>query len=289
MLKRAALTISLLVLPFLNDTLSCEVYLFNNPRDLCTLSDAIVVAQALFYDSEETREGEYNIIPEHQIVFETIEVLKGDRFPKYFYVNGLLIDTDEFRDSQVPYTSVRPSGRRGSCFAVEYKRKGLYLLFLTRDTKFNYWPYWGSMNPTNEQLRSLNDPWLKWIKEFINENFCSSLWDWNAGVFIQQGLEVKDLQRYFGSEFSITKDKKAITAIIEKAASTRSIDNDERKQILQETDYYISYGKNNAKKKVAFPSSGDIVIGIHGTKVIWCITCYGSSPLQRIQEIQKAP
>src|SRR5258706_3306704 len=96
------------------------------------------------------------------------EVLRGKDRPPGIALNGYLSDTDDFNDVPVPYTFVRPNGRSGSCFAFTYKQGAQFLLFLKK-TETGYTPNISPLGPNNEQLRSADDPWLKWVKEHLKE------------------------------------------------------------------------------------------------------------------------
>jgi hypothetical protein len=61
---------------------------------------------------------------------------------------------------------VRPGGRHGSCEVYIYKKDAEFLLFLRKE-EGKLTPYWASESPTNEQLRSPDDAWLKWVKEYL--------------------------------------------------------------------------------------------------------------------------
>ena len=96
--------------------------------------------------------------------------------PKTIVLNGYLNDKDDFNDSPMPYTFVRSEGRKGNCFANTYNLVGQYLLFLKRGKDFGlksignvfpYTPYWSALGPTNEQIKSGNDPWVWWVKVYL--------------------------------------------------------------------------------------------------------------------------
>ena len=106
--------------------------------------------------------------PGPQIEFKVEEVLRGKDLPPGIALNGYLNDTDDFNDVPVPYTFVRPNGRSGSCFAFMYKQGAQFLLFLKK-TETGYTSNISPLGPNNEQLRSADDPWLKWVKEHLKE------------------------------------------------------------------------------------------------------------------------
>jgi hypothetical protein len=72
---------------------------------------------------------------------------------------------DDYNERPVPYWHVRPSGS-ASCYAYGYKENAEFLLLLNeQDAKLT--PYWYPLAPTNEQLRSGDDPWLVWVRNFL--------------------------------------------------------------------------------------------------------------------------
>jgi hypothetical protein len=99
-----------------------------------------------------------------EIEFRVVETLKGENVPSAVILNGYLTEKDDFNDRPVPYDFVRPGGRGGSCSAYEYKQGAEFLLFLKKkDGKLT--THWYALAPTNEQLRSADDPWVVWVKE----------------------------------------------------------------------------------------------------------------------------
>ena len=132
-------------------------------------TDVIVRATALKYAKAP---GDPNIRttgePDSVIQFKIEEVLRGKNLPDYILLNGYLSDTDDYNETPVPYTFVRPNGRSGSCFANTYKQGAQFLLFLKKvDSK--YTPNISALGPTNEQLRSENDPWQQWVKDYLRK------------------------------------------------------------------------------------------------------------------------
>lgn len=106
--------------------------------------------------------------PPNAVALDVHEVLKGDSVPRLIIVAGTVSDTNDFDDQSVPYTGVRPEGRKGSCFAYVYKRGGQFLLLMTRDESGRFTPYWGPMQPVNEQIIGKSDPWLVWVRSEIS-------------------------------------------------------------------------------------------------------------------------
>jgi hypothetical protein len=104
-------------------------------------------------------------VPDSIVEFQVLEVIRGDASSEVT-LHGYLNELDDFNDQKPPYTFVRPGGRGGSCFANSYRQGAEYLLFLkrsaaTRELTVN----WAALAPVNEQLRSIDDPWLLWVRE----------------------------------------------------------------------------------------------------------------------------
>jgi hypothetical protein len=97
------------------------------------------------------------------VKFKVQEVLKGEKIPSTITFFGQLTDKDNYNERPVPYNGVRLA-ESGSCYAQEYKQGAEFLLFLKTDKGRITDPYWKPLAPTNEQLRSENDGWLKWVK-----------------------------------------------------------------------------------------------------------------------------
>jgi hypothetical protein len=104
-----------------------------------------------------------------QVRFAILKVLKGDLSSPVIEFNGSLADRDDRNDRPVPYDFVRPGGRRGNCFALEYRVGAEYLLFLRHGepsvaARNQLTPYWAALSPTNEQLfGGASDPWSVWV------------------------------------------------------------------------------------------------------------------------------
>jgi len=137
------------------------------PSVLITRADVIVHATALEYvKTPREKMVELDFSSNGNIRFKVEQVLKGEDIPATLTIEGLLSVVDDFNDHPVPYDMVRPGGRRGPCEVYSYKKGAEFLLFLRKeDGKLT--PYWATMSPTNEQLRSPDDAWLKWVKEYL--------------------------------------------------------------------------------------------------------------------------
>jgi hypothetical protein len=144
-----------------------------NPEILVKNTEIIVRASASGYANPPV-DGSWIRFVE----FRVEEVLKGKNVPSTFLIRGFLTEKDDFNDRPVPYDYVRPMGRGGSCSARHYKQGAEFLLFLKRhdpnEEDSQEWgevtPYWASMAATNEQLRSSDDAWLLWVKEYLRKS-----------------------------------------------------------------------------------------------------------------------
>jgi hypothetical protein len=106
-----------------------------------------------------------------QVRFSVLELLKGRLLSATIEFNGSLIDHDDRNDRPAPYDSIRPGGRHGNCFALEYRAGAEYLLLLRREEHRAYaqpnelTPYWSPLMPTNEQLfGGARDAWFVWVR-----------------------------------------------------------------------------------------------------------------------------
>jgi len=138
------------------------------PAQLSMDADVIVRATAVSYNKA-PEENRTTGMPDSTVEFRVDEVLKGENVGNTLVMNGYLNDKDDFNDRAVPYDFVRPGGRAGSCFANSYKKGAMFLLFLKRKEQ-KLTPYWAALTPTNEQLRSSDDPWLRWVKDFLQSH-----------------------------------------------------------------------------------------------------------------------
>jgi hypothetical protein len=104
-------------------------------------------------------------VPDSRIVFEVLEVIRGQGLESQIILPGYLSNEDDFNDQASPYSFVRPNGRSGSCFANTYRSGAQFLLVLKKVTDGDYTVNWYALGPVNEQLRSENDPWLLWVRQ----------------------------------------------------------------------------------------------------------------------------
>jgi len=120
-------------------------------------------AQAIYH----VRAGGY-VVPLRQLPhgqtpkvnFILLGVIKGAASKEPLQFAGVLVQRDDRNDQTAPYDFVRPAGRRGMCFATEYRAGAEYLMLIKGGT-----PYWAHLSPTNEQVFGPSDAWLKWVKQ----------------------------------------------------------------------------------------------------------------------------
>ena len=111
-----------------------------------------------------------------QVRFAILEVLKGRLSSSTIEFNGALTDRDDRNDRPVPYNFIRPGGRGGNCFALEYRAGAEYLLLLRRADQspdaqpVELTPYWAPLSPTNEQLfGGASDAWFVWVSQELRK------------------------------------------------------------------------------------------------------------------------
>jgi hypothetical protein len=107
--------------------------------------------------------------------FTVLEVLKGSVASGPLGFSGVAGTRNDPNDHPVPYSFVRPGGRRGNCFALEYWIGAEYLLLLKRTEPRspdagNLTPYWAALGPVNEQLfGGADDPWCVWVRRELGK------------------------------------------------------------------------------------------------------------------------
>jgi len=104
--------------------------------------------------------------PQSLVRFTVLEVIDSRRvtLPTVLSLRGELTSVPDFNRGTVPYTSSRPGGLRGACFAFAYQKGGEFLLLLAGTSADSLTPYWDPLRPTNEQVRGTNDPWVTWVR-----------------------------------------------------------------------------------------------------------------------------
>jgi hypothetical protein len=132
--------------------------------DMVDQADLILRVMALEYavapNPNERTTGE----PDSRIRFRVLEVIRGGAQSELI-LPGYLTDTDDFNDHSSPYRFVRPTGRRGSCFANSYRIGAQFLVLLKKRSAEEVTANWYALGPVNEQLHSASDPWLLWVTE----------------------------------------------------------------------------------------------------------------------------
>lgn len=134
---------------------ACSPGSIPTPAELVARADAIYLAKANDYVVP-LSERAPGVAP--MVEFSIVATFKGEATSSLRFA-AALTGHDDFNDENVPYSFVRPSGRRGNCYAVTYRSGAYYLLFIKSGT-----PYWAPLAPTNEQVRSRSDPWVAWVK-----------------------------------------------------------------------------------------------------------------------------
>jgi hypothetical protein len=137
-----------------------------DPEEMVTFADLIVRARAIDYNEAPASAGRTTGKAESTVHFRIEEVVKGRHAPTDLDVAGYLGGENDFNELPVPYHFVRRGGRRGSCFANTYRQGADYLLVL-KLVNNEYTPDWYTLGPTNEQLHSADDPWLKWVRTLV--------------------------------------------------------------------------------------------------------------------------
>jgi hypothetical protein len=162
-----AFTISIFILALANPIRACLGPPPLSPSVLVTRADVIVRATALRYvKTPREQMVELDFSSSGNIQFKVEEILKGERVPATLMIEGLLTVVDDFNDGLVPYHLVRRGRRHVSCEVYSYKKNAQFLLFLRKE-EGKLTPYWASMSPTNEQIRSPDDAWVKWVREYL--------------------------------------------------------------------------------------------------------------------------
>ena len=139
------------------------------PGTLIRSADAIVVVRAQRAIPSLEPASPMTSTPT-DIEFTVREVLKGTVAADTLRFNGTVSETDDKNDRPVPYDFVRPAGRRGNCYALEYRLGADYLFILKSDRTGTLTPYWNALQPTNEQLfGDRNDPWYMWVRKELSE------------------------------------------------------------------------------------------------------------------------
>jgi hypothetical protein len=94
-----------------------------------------------------------------RVLFRVIETVKGEWKSPFFVSWGQVDRYFGRNDGRVPYDQVRPGGRKGGCFASDYRLGAEYLLLLYEGDL-----QWAPMAPINEETSGPSDPWLAWVR-----------------------------------------------------------------------------------------------------------------------------
>jgi hypothetical protein len=148
------------------DAYPCKTALPVSNVDMVQKADAIVRATAEDYALAPRNPVTWTDLgPDSRIRFKVLEVVRGKIPADHLVLPGVLVDKDDFNDHASPYNSVRPEGRRGSCFASSYRSGGQFLLMLKKRSDGVLTVNWYPLAPVNEQLHSTDDPWLLWVRK----------------------------------------------------------------------------------------------------------------------------
>ena len=98
------------------------------------------------------------------VLFTPVEWIRGGPSAVPLRADGELVERDDFAAGPVPYTTVRPAGQHGDCYAREYRRGAEYLLLLRPRGTEKLSPYWVALAPLNQQVRGAADPWVIWVR-----------------------------------------------------------------------------------------------------------------------------
>lgn len=140
--------------------IACQTKRVVSPQELVAKADGIYLVRAEGYDASYSPAVQGSV---PRIRFSVLARLKGKE-PKALIAPGILVETDDPNDSPFPFDFVRPAGRRGMCFATEYKAGAAYLLLYRAGT-----PYWSRLAPTNEQVTGSADRWVVWVRNQVRE------------------------------------------------------------------------------------------------------------------------
>lgn len=99
--------------------------------------------------------------------FRVLQTLKGTPPADQLLFEGERDAQGDRNDRPVPYDFVRPGGRHGNCYALNYVQGAEYLL-LAKHIDVEGQPhelsiYWAPLAPTNEQVSGEDDPWVRWV------------------------------------------------------------------------------------------------------------------------------
>jgi hypothetical protein len=153
--------------------LACKIARAPSPAEMVAGAELIVRATAVEYAVPPNGTSRTTGVPDARIRFRVESVLKGTYQTQDLVLPGYLSNHDDWNDHPAPYSRVRENGRSGSCFANTYRQGAQFLLVLKLtgsvpailSSNTQYTVNWYPLGPVNEQLRSPEDPWLKWVRE----------------------------------------------------------------------------------------------------------------------------
>jgi hypothetical protein len=157
-----SVVVFVIILVASNPSFPCRVNHPISPEEMVLKADVIVRATA---ESLIRPASVPNALPPDSAVrFKVEELIRGEMPEDHFDLRGALVESDDFNDHKPPYEFVRPDGRHGSCFATSYRAGAQYVLMLKRSEGHGYTVEWYPLGPVNEQLHSVQDPWLQWVR-----------------------------------------------------------------------------------------------------------------------------
>ena len=143
---------------------ACKVVRRLTPGELVADAAVIVRAKAVQYTPP--------VAPARwgNVTFRVLERLKG-RISAWVSFPGDITPYFGPNETSPPYTSPRPGGLRGACFAYDYKLEAEFLLFLNPGSMWlaevpapQWSPYWAPLAPPNEEVHGPDDAWVVWVR-----------------------------------------------------------------------------------------------------------------------------
>lgn len=174
-------------------------------------ADVIVVARAIGYVPEK-KAGPIGAVPSDRlpvIDFEPIRVLKGSVDRSLRFAGGFKAELSKSRADEIPYNHV---GRTGpaSCYALDYGEGYLYLFMLKNRQGKDYTPYWSVLSPTNEYVKGVDDPWVKWVAAEIERQNRGTIKPANAAV-LENRIKADIEEIRIGRVMWVSRDLEMIT------------------------------------------------------------------------------
>jgi hypothetical protein len=143
-----------------DSALACEVERIASPAEITRAAESIVRVRAKRHvPSADPRKFDPG-----RVEMVVLEILKGSLQGEELELPGYVEDYGGPNDEESPYRRVRPGGRRGDCYASDYRLGREYLLFLKGGS-----PRWSPLAATNEEVSGSTDPWVVWAREEIKQ------------------------------------------------------------------------------------------------------------------------